>query len=123
MLGEPTPHDADPTGSHYAFERRVTKAGGGEGFADVWKRAFFAWEYKGSYRDLRAAYVQLLGSIRSDAGAMVRATPRRSITAIRPVPLSKPRPLVRHVHGRRSRHTEARPVLRSKGDIQCESWC
>jgi len=61
MLGEPTPHDADPTGSHYAFERRVTKAGGGEGFADVWKRDFFAWEYKGSYRDLRAAYVQLLG--------------------------------------------------------------
>ena len=61
MLGEPTPHDADPTGSHYAFEKRVTKAGGGEGFADVWKRDFFAWEYKGSYRDLRAAYVQLLG--------------------------------------------------------------
>ena len=61
MLGEPTPHDADPTGAHYAFEKRVTKAGGGEGFADVWKRDFFAWEYKGSYRDLRAAYVQLLG--------------------------------------------------------------
>jgi hypothetical protein len=44
MLGEPTPHDADPTGEQYAFERRVTKAGGGEGFADVWKRDFFAWE-------------------------------------------------------------------------------
>jgi len=31
MLGEPTPHDADPTGEQYAFERRVTKAGEGRG--------------------------------------------------------------------------------------------
>ena len=60
LLGEPTPHDADPTGEQYAFERRVTKAGGGEGFADVWKRDFFAWEYKGKYKDLKAAYLQLL---------------------------------------------------------------
>jgi len=28
MLGEPTPHDADPTGEQYAFERRVTNAQG-----------------------------------------------------------------------------------------------
>ncbi len=47
MLGEPTPHEADPTGEQYAFEKRVAKAGGGDGFADVWKRDFFAWEYKG----------------------------------------------------------------------------
>ena len=60
MLGEPTPHEADPTGEQYAFERRVTKAGGGEGFADVWKRDFFAWEYKGKDKDLKAAYLQLL---------------------------------------------------------------
>jgi restriction-modification enzyme MmeI-like protein len=61
MLGEPTPHEADPTGSQYAFEKRVVKAGGGEGFADVWKRDFFAWEYKVHDKDLKAAYVQLLG--------------------------------------------------------------
>ncbi len=61
MLGEPTPHEADPTGEHYAFEKRVVKAGGGDGFADVWKRDFFAWEYKGKDKDLRAAYVQLMG--------------------------------------------------------------
>ncbi len=61
MLGEPTPHEADPTGEQYAFEKRVSKAGGGDGFADVWKRGFFAWEYKGKDRDLRAAYVQLMG--------------------------------------------------------------
>jgi restriction-modification enzyme MmeI-like protein len=60
MLGEPTPHEADPTGEFYAFEKRVTKAGGGEGFADVWKRDFFAWEYKGHRANLKAAYVQLL---------------------------------------------------------------
>ena len=60
MLGEPTPHEADPTGAHYAFEKYVTKAGGGEGFADVWKRDFFALEYKGRRKDLKAAYLQLL---------------------------------------------------------------
>jgi hypothetical protein len=59
MLGEPTPHEADPIGSFYAFEKRVVKAGGGDGFADVWKRDFFAWEYKGKYKDLKQAYVQL----------------------------------------------------------------
>ena len=60
MLGEPTPHEADPTGEAYAFEKRVTKGGGGDGFADVWKRGFFAWEYKGKKADLKAAYKQLL---------------------------------------------------------------
>ncbi len=30
MLGEPTPHEADPTGTHYAFEKRVSKAEVGE---------------------------------------------------------------------------------------------
>ncbi len=28
--------------------------------ADVWKRGFFAWEYKGKRADLKAAYKQLL---------------------------------------------------------------
>jgi hypothetical protein len=31
MLGEPTPNEADPTGEHYAFEKRATKGGGGGG--------------------------------------------------------------------------------------------
>ncbi len=30
MLGEPTPHEVDPIGSQYAFEKRVVKAGGGD---------------------------------------------------------------------------------------------
>jgi hypothetical protein len=61
MLGEPTPTDADPTGSWYAFEKGAEKLDGHDGFADVWKRGFFAWEYKGKRKDLKAAYLQLQG--------------------------------------------------------------
>jgi hypothetical protein len=60
MLGVPTPNEADPTGENYAFEKGAEKVGGGGGFADVWKRGFFAWEYKGKRKDLKAAYQQLL---------------------------------------------------------------
>ncbi len=59
MLGEPTPTDADPTGSWYTFEKDAEKLDGSDGFADVWKKGFFAWEYKGKRKNLRAAYVQL----------------------------------------------------------------
>ena len=45
LLDESTPTDADPTGATYAFERGATKTTGGEGWADVWKRGCFAWEY------------------------------------------------------------------------------
>ncbi len=60
MLGEPGPTAADPTGTSYAFEKALEKTVGGGGFADVWKRDFFGWEYKGKRKDLKAAYVQLL---------------------------------------------------------------
>lgn len=59
LLGEPAPSDADPKGEWYAFERGATKTTGGEGWADVWKRAHFGWEYKGKRRDLNAAFAQL----------------------------------------------------------------
>jgi type II restriction/modification system DNA methylase subunit YeeA len=59
LLDEPTPTDSDPTGETYAFERGATKTTGGEGWADVWKRGCFAWEYKGKRKDLRTAYAQL----------------------------------------------------------------
>ena len=59
MLGEPTPADADPTGERYCFERGARKDGGGDGWADVWKRHHFAWEYKGKHADLDAAFTQL----------------------------------------------------------------
>ncbi len=60
MLGVPTPNEADPTGDEYAFEKGAEKTAGGDGFADVWKRGHFAWEYKGKHKDLKAAYQQLL---------------------------------------------------------------
>ncbi len=60
MLGEPTPNEADPSGDWYAFEKGARKESGGDGFADVWKRGHFAWEYKGKRKDLDAAYKQLL---------------------------------------------------------------
>jgi hypothetical protein len=60
LLGQPKPAAADPDGSWYTFERGVKKSGGGKGWADVWLREHFAWEYKGKHKDLAAAYQQLL---------------------------------------------------------------
>ena len=59
LLGEPTPVEADPTGETYCFERGARKDTGGDGWADVWKRHHFAWEYKGRRADLGAAFEQL----------------------------------------------------------------
>ncbi|MDE2987825.1 MAG: class I SAM-dependent DNA methyltransferase [Chloroflexota bacterium] len=60
LLGVPTPAEADPSGESYTFEAGVEKLGGGQGWADVWKRGHFGWEYKGERADLAAAYRQLL---------------------------------------------------------------
>ena len=60
LLGQPDP-SSDPDGADYAFEKSVTKIGGGAGYADVWKRSHFAWEYKGKHKNLVDAYKQLLG--------------------------------------------------------------
>src|SRR5699024_6964909 len=60
LLDVPAPLEADPTGKSYAFEKHVKKAARGKGFADVWKRGAFAWEYKTKGRDLGDAYRQLL---------------------------------------------------------------
>ena len=59
LLGQPEP-SSDPTGEAYAFEKGVAKTGGGQGFADVWRRGCFAWEYKGKKKNLSDAYDQLL---------------------------------------------------------------
>lgn len=60
LLELPTPPDADPSGETYRFERRVSKVAGGDGYADVWKKDHFGWEYKGPDKDLNRAYLQLL---------------------------------------------------------------
>lgn len=59
VLGQPHPAAADQTGDSFTFEKHVSKLHGGKGYADVWKRGFFAWEYKGKHKDLAAAYHQL----------------------------------------------------------------
>ncbi len=59
LLGEPTPAEADPAGEWYCFERGARKDSGGSGWADVWKRGCFAWEYKGNHANLDAAFNQL----------------------------------------------------------------
>ncbi|HWN42464.1 MAG TPA: DNA methyltransferase [Thermoanaerobaculia bacterium] len=60
VFGHPKPAAADPKGEWFTFERGASKHGGGGGWADVWKRGFFGWEYKGRHKDLDAAYDQLL---------------------------------------------------------------
>ena len=60
VFDHPTPAEADPLGEWFTFEKGAAKHGGGQGFADVWKRGFFGWEYKGKHKDLDAAYDQLL---------------------------------------------------------------
>lgn len=60
LLGQDKPAAADPDGAWYTFERGVTKTEGGNGWADVWMKDHFGWEYKGKHKDLVAAYRQLL---------------------------------------------------------------
>ncbi len=60
MLGHETPAQADSEGTWFTFEKGADKSTGGQGWADVWKKGFFAWEYKGKHKDLDAAYAQLL---------------------------------------------------------------
>ncbi len=60
MLGHETPTDLDPTGAFFTFERGVEKLDGGNGFADVWYKGHFAWEYKKRRKNLTEAYKQLL---------------------------------------------------------------
>jgi hypothetical protein len=52
----PTPATIDT----YCFERGVVKTGSKHGWADVWKRGFFAIEYKAPERNLDAALKQLM---------------------------------------------------------------
>jgi type II restriction/modification system DNA methylase subunit YeeA len=60
VLGHPHPAAYDQTGERFTFEKHVSTTENGKGYADVWKRGFFGWEYKGKHRDLSAAYKQLL---------------------------------------------------------------
>lgn len=60
LLNHPTPAESDQLGLSFAFEKGATKIGGGKGFADVWKKDHFAWEYKRQHADLDRALLQLI---------------------------------------------------------------
>ena len=72
LLGHPTPVEADPSGNDFfCFQKGVIKdaellgldadddARPKKGFADVWKKDGFGWEYKGKHKNLDEAYKQL----------------------------------------------------------------
>ncbi|MEK7781403.1 MAG: DNA methyltransferase [Verrucomicrobiota bacterium] len=73
LLKIPPPLEADPSGEFFCFQKHVIKDGElinletpdasepqARGFADVWKKDCFAWEYKGKKKNLDEAYKQLL---------------------------------------------------------------
>ncbi len=60
LLGIPDPISADPKGEWFTFEKGANKTSGGNGWADVWRRECFGWEYKGRHANLDKAYAQLL---------------------------------------------------------------
>lgn len=60
LLGLDEPTTADPKGEWFTFEKGASKTSGGEGWADVWRKDCFAWEYKGKRKNLDAAFDQLL---------------------------------------------------------------
>lgn len=58
LIGHETPgENRDGT---LVFEAGADKQRGGQGWADVWKRRHFAWEYKGPRANLEKAYQQIL---------------------------------------------------------------
>jgi type II restriction/modification system DNA methylase subunit YeeA len=60
LLGVVDPVSADPKGEWFTFEKGASKTSGGNGWADVWRRECFGWEYKGRHANLDKAYAQLL---------------------------------------------------------------
>ena len=50
VLHQPKPAAADPAGAWYTFERGVQTTDGGKGWADVWLKGRFAWEYRANIR-------------------------------------------------------------------------
>ncbi len=59
LIGIQSPVSADPTGEWFVFEKKTKQGRHKWGFADVWRRGKFAWEYKGPNDDLDAALDQL----------------------------------------------------------------
>lgn len=87
LLGVPEP--ADP--EHYCFERGLVKTGSAaarsDGFADVWLRGHFAWEYKRPGRSLKGRQTEQVGEPGIGTGAPECVPTRATIEgAIRAAP-------------------------------------
>ena len=54
------PHPSPASHETYCFERGATRTGAGQGWADVWKKFFFGFEYKAARRNLGEALKQLM---------------------------------------------------------------
>jgi hypothetical protein len=52
LVGHEPPAEYDSTGKKFTFEAGADKQKGRQGWADVWKKGYFAWEYKGKHADL-----------------------------------------------------------------------
>lgn len=59
LLEEKKPAECDPEGNFFTFEKGINKTTGGSGWADVWLKGCFAWEYKSKGKDLIKAFTQL----------------------------------------------------------------
>ena len=46
VLGHPAPSEADPKGQFFTYQRASRKDTGRAGFADVWFKDRFGWEYR-----------------------------------------------------------------------------
>lgn len=61
LVGHPKPTELGADDETFCFEKSAARAGKrAKGWADVWKRDCFAWEYKGAHKNLDEAYAQLL---------------------------------------------------------------
>jgi len=61
LVGHPKPTELGADDETFCFEKSAARAGKkSKGWADVWKRDSFAWEYKGAHKNLDEAYQQLL---------------------------------------------------------------
>ena len=60
VVEHPKPAEVDRAGEWFTFERGAVKRDGRRGWADVWKRGFFGWEYKSKGKNLDSAFDQLL---------------------------------------------------------------
>ncbi|WP_278923700.1 class I SAM-dependent DNA methyltransferase [Pseudophaeobacter profundi] len=60
LLDIDDPTTADGKGEWFTFEKGASKTSGGDGWADVWRKDCFAWEYKGKRANLDKAFDQLL---------------------------------------------------------------